>query len=238
MCDGYSLECRPNVAPHDRRGLARLLRYGTRPAFSQERLTLENDCVVYKLPKPFWTGQTHVILQPVEFLRRLAALIPAPRFHTIRYHGLFSAAAKDRAQACALAPPVNNADEAMEAASTHTRNGNSADDPDRDAPYRKRRRMAWDRLLRQVFAIDVLQCSCGGERKIIAVLTRNDSPNALRRYLDHLGEPSDPPPTAPARAPPQTEFEFGAPAPDIGSQADPTVGVDPIPDGDAHFADS
>lgn len=27
MCDGYSLECRPNVAPHDRPGLARLLRY-------------------------------------------------------------------------------------------------------------------------------------------------------------------------------------------------------------------
>ncbi len=27
MCDGYSLECRPNVGPHDRRGLARLLRW-------------------------------------------------------------------------------------------------------------------------------------------------------------------------------------------------------------------
>ena len=62
MCDGYSLECpssgtskgrRPNVAPHDRPGLARLLRYGTRPAFSQERLTLESGRVVYKLPKPF-----------------------------------------------------------------------------------------------------------------------------------------------------------------------------------------
>ncbi len=26
MCDGYSLECRPNVGPHDRPGLARLLR--------------------------------------------------------------------------------------------------------------------------------------------------------------------------------------------------------------------
>ena len=90
---------------------------------------------------------------------------------------------------------------------------------------------------RHVFAIDVLRCPCGGERKVIAALTRNDSPNALRRYLKHLGEPADPPPTAPARAPPQTEFEFGAPTPDTGSQADPTVGVDPIPDWDAHFAD-
>jgi hypothetical protein len=40
MCDGYSLECRPTVGPHDRPGLARLLRYGMRPAFSPERLTL------------------------------------------------------------------------------------------------------------------------------------------------------------------------------------------------------
>ncbi len=85
-------------------------------------------------------------------------------------------------------------------------NGDSTDDPDRDAPYRKRRRIAWARLLRQVFAIDVLQCSCGGERKVIAALTRNDSPNALRRYLEHVGEPADPPPTAPARAPPQMDF--------------------------------
>lgn len=59
MCDGYSLECRPNVRPHDRRGLARLFRYGTRPAFAQDRLTLENGRVICALPKPFWTGQTH-----------------------------------------------------------------------------------------------------------------------------------------------------------------------------------
>jgi len=107
-CDGYSLECRPNAAPHDRRGLARLLRYGTRPAFAHDRLRWEDGRVVYELPKPFWTGQTHVVLGPIEFLRRLAALIPPPRFHTLRYHGLFAAAAKDRQAACALAPPVDD----------------------------------------------------------------------------------------------------------------------------------
>ena len=139
--------------------MARLLRYGTRPAFAQERLSLENGRVVYKLPKPFWTGQIHVILEPLEFLRRLAALIPTPRFHTIRYHGFFAAAAKDRAGACALAPPVDNSDDsdAMaqnanerrcvhgpgdDPASASNReamsmaNGDSTDDPDRDAPYR------------------------------------------------------------------------------------------------------
>jgi len=68
LCDGYSLECRPNAAPHDRRGLARLLRYSTQPAFAYERLLWEDARVVYQLPKPFWTGQTHVVLGPVEFM--------------------------------------------------------------------------------------------------------------------------------------------------------------------------
>jgi hypothetical protein len=49
-------------------------------------------------------GQTHVVLSPVEFLRRLAALIPPPRLHTIRYHGLFAPNAKLRPLACSLAP--------------------------------------------------------------------------------------------------------------------------------------
>jgi len=49
----------------------------------------------------------------------------------------------------------------MEAASTHTRNGGSADVPDRDAPYRKRRRIAWARLLRQVFAMHSLGIDSG-----------------------------------------------------------------------------
>jgi len=260
MCDGYSLECRPNVAPHDRPGLARLLRYGTRPAFAQERLSLENGRLVYKLPKPFWTGQTHVILQPVEFLRRIAALIPPRRFHGIRYHGLFAATAKDRAKACALAPPVDDGEQAVEggsegrgdrrpggarAASVATQStaiaagtSNSADDPTRDAPYRKRQRMEWARLLAQVFAVDVLRCPCGGERKVIAALTRRQSPDALRRYLEHIGEPADPPPSSPARTPPQTELAFGAPADAAtGNTADPRDSMDPMPDWDALFAD-
>lgn len=202
-----------------------------------------------------------MILEPLEFLRRLAALIPTPRFHTIRYHGFFAAAAKDRAGACALAPPVANSDDsdAMaqnanerrcvhgpgdDPASASNReamsmaNGDSTDDPDRDAPYRKRRPIAWARLLRQVFAIDVLRCPCGGERKVIAALTRNDSPNSLRRYLEHVGEPADPPPTAPAPAPPQMEFGFGAPA-DVYT-AFTTMerdAVDAMPNWDAHIAD-
>ncbi len=145
---------------------------------------LEDSSLIAK----FWTGQTHVILEPLEFLRRLAALIPPRRFHGIRYHGLFSAASIDRAEACALAPPLDPAHPGRGArdhghGSTTTTNSTAMTarssatvdaeaETDRDAPYRKRRRMEWARLLRQVFAVDILRCHCGGERKVIAALTR------------------------------------------------------------------
>jgi hypothetical protein len=104
-CDGFFLDCKPSVTAADRAGLERLLRYGARPAFAHDRLELlANGNVSDRLPKPFYTGQTHVVLPPVDFLRRLAALIPPPRFHTIRYHSLFAPNAKLRPLACALAP--------------------------------------------------------------------------------------------------------------------------------------
>ena len=212
ICDGYSLECKPTVAPQDRAGLERLLRYGARPPFAHERLELLADGrVSYKLPKPFWTGQTHVVLAPVDFLRRLAALIPPPRFHTIRYHGLFASANRDRAKVCALAPRPARLEQQGAASRVHDPAAKLRGDPDRDAPYRKRTRMNWAALLKRVFQSEVLVCPCGGTRTVIGALTRSQSPEPLRRYLAHMGEPTAPPPSAPARAPPQVELPLGAP---------------------------
>ena len=203
-CDGFSLECKPNVAPTDRAGLERLLRYGARPAFAHDRLEqLPNGNVSYRLPKIFYTGQTHVVLPPVEFLRRLAALIPPPRFHTIRYHGLFAPNATLRKLACALAPGhvVEVTSDDNPAASKP-----AANQPDADAPHRRRTRMLWSQLLRRVFAVDVLRCPCGADRKIIGVLSRAQSPVALDNCLRASGESTVPPPRAKARPPPQTDL--------------------------------
>ena len=32
-------------------------------------------------------GTTHVVFEPLELLEELAALVPPPRFHLVRYHG-------------------------------------------------------------------------------------------------------------------------------------------------------
>ena len=76
----------------DRAGLERLIRYCARPVFAGERLNwLEPDQrLVYQLPKPRPDGQTELYLTPLEFLDRLAALIPPPRKHRHRYHGVLA----------------------------------------------------------------------------------------------------------------------------------------------------
>ena len=67
-------------------------------------------------------------------------------------------------------------------------------------------RLSWAHLLARVFRIDVTVCPhCGGTMKIIAALTE---PSAIRAYLDGVGLDSHPPPVAPARPQPQTEFEY------------------------------
>ena len=69
-----------SVAADDRFSLERLLRYTLRPAFSQERLSLTDDGRVrYQLRRPWPNGATHLEMEPVAFLRRLALLIPRPR---------------------------------------------------------------------------------------------------------------------------------------------------------------
>ncbi|MCK4414680.1 MAG: transposase [Candidatus Eisenbacteria sp.] len=41
-------------------------------------------------PWPHPRGVTCLVLEPLDFLRRLAALIPAPYTHLVRYHGIFA----------------------------------------------------------------------------------------------------------------------------------------------------
>ena len=41
-------------------------------------------------------GTTHIVMEPLEFMQRLAALVPRPRLHLIRFHGVLTPNAKPR----------------------------------------------------------------------------------------------------------------------------------------------
>jgi len=86
----YSLQL-SEVQSNQRKKLERLCRYITRPAIAERRLSLANNGnVVIALKTPYDDGTTHVVLSPMEFMGRLAALVPRPRVNLTRFHGVFS----------------------------------------------------------------------------------------------------------------------------------------------------
>ena len=84
---------------HQRKALERLCRYITRPAIANERLK-RNPAgqVVLQLKSPYRDGTSHIVMAPLEFMQRLAVLVPRPRLHLIRFHGVLAPHAKFRAQ--------------------------------------------------------------------------------------------------------------------------------------------
>jgi hypothetical protein len=56
-----------------------LCRYITRPAIANERLKRNRvGQVVLQLKTAYQDGTTHIVMSPLEFMQRLAALVPRP----------------------------------------------------------------------------------------------------------------------------------------------------------------
>jgi len=96
---GFSLHAGIAAKAHQREKLERLCRYIARPAVVTERLSLtrQGDIRV-ALKTPYRDGTTHVVFQPLDFIARLAALVPPPRVNLTRFHGLFAPNSHFRAQ--------------------------------------------------------------------------------------------------------------------------------------------
>jgi len=99
LVSGLTLHAAVRCAANDRQALEQLCRYITRPALANERVqTNAAGQVVLKLKTPWRDGTTHLVMSPLEFMQRLAALVPRPRLHLIRFHGVLAPNAKLRAQ--------------------------------------------------------------------------------------------------------------------------------------------
>jgi hypothetical protein len=175
---GFSLHAGVRCGEQQRQELERLCRYITRPAIANERLKRDDaGNVVLQLKSPWRDGTTHIVMSPLEFRQRLAALVPRPRLHLIRFHGVLAPNAGLRAE---IVP-------------------GSAQQPSEHAEGNAQpsARMGWARLLKRVFDIDLEHCPrCGGDMKIIAAI---EEPAVIVRILTHLGLPARAPPRSPAR---------------------------------------
>jgi hypothetical protein len=186
---GFSLHAATRAGPADEQGREALLKYILRPPLGNERLLPGPDGLVrIALKKPFSDGTVAVDLDPLSLLCRLVALVPAPRFHTVRYFGVLAAAAKWRP----LIVPKPGPSQATE-------DGTAPCDPTPCSATGSRYR-PWAELLRRTFAVDVETCPrCGGRMRLLAVITDLAQ---VARFLHHRREPTEPPARAPPREPP------------------------------------
>ncbi len=200
--DGFSLNASVSCQPHQRDRLERLCRYITRPPLALDRLTTrETGQVVYQLKHPFKNGTTHFVFEPVEFLAKLAALIPRPRANLTRYHGVLAPNAKYRN--LVVPTPDRRVKKKRSLAAT----AKSRPDAEADHPLAP---LCWAERLKRVFKIDITQCpKCGGTLRIIAAITQ---PDVIQKILDHAHQQQAPPRAPPARVnrPITSEFQFDA----------------------------
>ena len=71
--------------------LEQLCRYITRPAIANERLKHKRaGQVMLQLKSPYKDGTTHIVMEPLEFMERLTAVVPRPRLHLIPFHGVLA----------------------------------------------------------------------------------------------------------------------------------------------------
>lgn len=128
----------------------------------------------------------------MEVMEKLAALVPRPRVNLTVYHGVLAPHYKFRSQIV----PGKSQKEDKE----------NIEDNENDSPRLQNKRMSWARLLRRVFDIDISQCTrCNGKMRAISVILDTET---ITKILDHIGLPTEPPQIAPARPPPQSEWDW------------------------------
>ena len=138
-----------------------------------------------------WTG--------VEFVRRMAALVPPARKHLVRYYGALGPRSPMRA-AMREATRARASAAELERGCSVTLGGKIARELGRAA---RKAGASWAACVRKVFEVDPILCGkCGGEMKLAAVILDD---RELDRILSHQGWAVEFPKTKASRAPPVRE---------------------------------
>jgi len=185
----FDLHAAVTVPARARERLERMCRYALRPAVGQERLRLSREGQVELDLRRRWAdGTTHLVFDPVEFLERLAALVPRPRINLVLYYGVLAPRAAWRE---AVVPsPAAEGVVAQGVGQAYRHSGRVGRRPNR----------AWAELMERSFGFDVLACPrCTGRMTLVALIR---DAAVVGRILRHLGLPDAVPSPRAGRAPP------------------------------------
>lgn len=170
---GFSLHAGVSAKSNQRDKVERLCCYIARPAVSTHRMArLADGTICYELKTPYKNGTTHVVFEPLDFIARLASLVPKPRVHLTRFHGVFAPNSRYRAQVTSETKIKRHQIPA------------SIDVP-KDCEAR-RSKMSWAMRLKRVFNIDITVCRhCQGRVRIIACIEERA---VIDKILAHLNQ--------------------------------------------------
>ena len=197
---GFDLDASRRVSAHDRRGLERLCRYILRPPLSHDRVELtERGQVRLRLKRPWSDGTTHLVFSPRDFIARLVPLVPPPRTHRVRYHGVLASHHRLRSR-IVPEPPADTRQEQLDLYR-----------PVREQLARApKHRIEWSKLMARTLGIDPLVCpTCERTMRVVGFVTRRAS---IRAHLRWRGLDVGLPPAYQPRGPPQLELPFPQPA--------------------------
>ena len=196
---GINVHAKRSVDGRDRAQLERMCRYLVRPPIAQDRLERLPDGRVRYTMKRVWRDGTHaIVLSPETLMARLCAMVPPPRMHLIRFHGVLASHASRRREVVPAAPKPLATPEQLSLF------GEPNDtEPSDTEPSRK----SWSWMVRHVFLEDVSRCpKCSGNMRWVEVAT---TPEAIARLVAAHDRASPEPPSTrrPAmRAPPSPQM--------------------------------
>ena len=165
---GFSVFAGPAVDGASVASLESQGRYITRPALAMDALQQLDDgnLALETRPDPR-TGVTRLVLDPLEWIHRITAHIPDPGRHCQRFYGAYSN--RGRVEKSCAEPDTADA------------NANAHEDRD-NSDYSSEARSTWARLIRKIFEVDPLLCSCGARMRIVSFITE---PRVVDRILRH-----------------------------------------------------
>ena len=162
---GLDLHAGLVVPAGQRERLERVCRYVLRPPVAGERLSLTSaGQVLLQFRQPWRDGTTHLAFDPVEFLGRLAVLVPRPWINLLLYHGVLAPRAAWRSE---VVPRIASADGGVVCSPEETDAVSSQQTETSDAARRRARGRLWADLMQRAFDHHI-NCSppqrCDGAR--------------------------------------------------------------------------
>jgi hypothetical protein len=134
---------------------------------------LPDGSVRLDFKKPWSDGTTSVELEPLALIARLAALVPPPKRHLVRYFGVLSSHNASRSEVVpSPAEPT------------------PATPVQQDKPKNRSRYIRWSELLRRTFGIELLCSKCKGPLRLVALIK---SEEVARRILTAMHLPTEVP---------------------------------------------